>query len=275
MLKVSNLSKDFGKIQVLRNVSFAFIAGASVAITGPSGSGKSTLLHVIGTLEKPSGGQVEINNTDPFTLSEPELARYRNAVIGFVFQDHYLLPQYSVLENVLVPTLVLRGWQRRNSAITKGQSDATQRAHELLKQVGLTHRSSHRPAELSGGERQRVAIARALINRPGILLCDEPTGNLDNTTAETIANVLFELHKAEQNILIVVTHDLGFASRFQNHLRLVDGICTVETRVAVTNPVHTGAASRHQRARDAELAQPPCPPYPGGKEHDAGLAPTD
>ena len=217
MLKVSNLSKDFGSVQVLRNISFSFAGGVSVAITGPSGSGKSTLLHIVGTLEKPTAGQVEINNTDPFTLSEPELARYRNAVIGFVFQEHHLLPQYSVLENVLVPTLAF-----------KQQSDATQRAHELLKRVGLTHRISHRPAELSGGERQRVAIARALINQPGILLCDEPTGNLDTATSEIIANLLFELHRVEQNVLIVVTHNLELASRFQQHLQLADGICRVK-----------------------------------------------
>jgi lipoprotein-releasing system ATP-binding protein len=216
MLKVSNLSKDFGSVQVLRNISFSFASGVSVAITGPSGSGKSTLLHIVGTLEKPTAGQVEINNTDPFTLSEPELARYRNAVIGFVFQEHHLLPQYSVLENVLVPTLAF-----------KQQSDATQRAHELLKRVGLTHRISHRPAELSGGERQRVAIARALINQPRILLCDEPTGNLDTATSEIIANLLFELHRVEQNILIVVTHNLELASRFQQRLQLTDGTCSV------------------------------------------------
>lgn len=215
-LKVSNLSKDFEKVRVLRDVSFSFTGGTSVAITGPSGSGKSTLLHVIGTLEKPSGGRVEINDTDPFTLSEPELAQYRNAVIGFVFQDNHLLPQYSVLENVLVPTFAF-----------KQETDATERAHELLKRVGLTHRISHRPGELSGGERQRVAIARALINQPGILLCDEPTGNLDATTSETIANLLFELHSVEQNILIVVTHNLALASRFQQHLRLLDGTFTV------------------------------------------------
>ena len=125
MLKVSNVSKNYGAVEVLRDISFSFTSGMSVAITGPSGSGKSTLLHVIGTLEKPSGGQVEINNTDPFTLSEPELARYRNAVIGFVFQDPHLLPQYSVLENVLIPTLV-----------SNQGSDATERAHALLKRVG-------------------------------------------------------------------------------------------------------------------------------------------
>ena len=212
MLKVSNVSKDYGAVQVLRDISFSFTGGTSVAITGPSGSGKSTLLHIIGTLEKPSAGQVEINNTDPFTLSEPELARYRNADIGFVFQDNHLLPQYSVLENVLVPTFAF-----------KQAPDATERAHELLKRVGLTHRTSHRPGELSGGERQRVAIARALINQPGILLCDEPTGNLDTATSETIADLLFELHSVEQNMLIVVTHNLAFVSRFQQHLQLSDG----------------------------------------------------
>ena len=217
MIKVSNLSKDFGSVQVLRNVSFSFDDNASVAITGPSGSGKSTLLHVIGTLEKPSSGRVEINNTDPFTLSEPEIAQYRNAVIGFVFQDHHLLPQYSVLENVLVPTFAF-----------KQQPDATQRAHELLKRVGLTHRISHRPGELSGGERQRVAIARALINQPGILLCDEPTGNLDAATSRTIADLLFELHRVEQNMLIVVTHNLELASRFQQRLQLEDGTCSIK-----------------------------------------------
>lgn len=218
MLQVSNLSKDYGSVEVLRNVSFSFTDGVSVAITGPSGSGKSTLLHIIGTLEKPTNGQIRINNTDPFALSEPELARYRNSVIGFVFQEHHLLPQYSVLENVLVPTFAF-----------KQQPDANERAHELLNRVGLTDRISHRPGELSGGERQRVAIARALINQPNILLCDEPTGNLDTVTTETIANLLFELHQAEKNVLIVVTHNLTFASRFQQHLQLTDGTCTVDS----------------------------------------------
>lgn len=216
LLKVSNLSKDYGTVEVLRDISFRFMGGTSVVITGPSGSGKSTLLHVIGTLEKPSGGQVEINNTDPFTLSEPELARYRSTVIGFVFQEPHLLPQYSVLENVLIPTLAF-----------KQETDTIQRAHELLKRVGLTHRISHRPPELSGGERQRVAIARALINQPSILLCDEPTGNLDAATSETIADLFFELHREEQNMLIVVTHNLALVSRFQQHLQLSDGTFTL------------------------------------------------
>lgn len=216
-LKVTNLSKDFGTVQVLRSISFSFISGSSVAVTGPSGSGKSTLLHIIGTLEKPTEGQVKINGTDPFTLSEPELAHYRNAVIGFVFQDHHLLPQYSVLENVLIPTLAFNQ-----------NPDATQIAHNLIKRVGLADRMSHRPGELSGGERQRVAIARALINKPSILLCDEPTGNLDTTTAGSIADLLFELHHVEHNILIVVTHNLELAGRFENHLKLTEGVCTMD-----------------------------------------------
>lgn len=213
-IKISNLSKDYGSVKVLQNVSFSFTSSTSVAITGPSGSGKSTLLHIIGTLEEPSTGQVEINGTDPFKLSEPELARYRNAVIGFVFQDHYLLPQYSVLENVLVPTFAF-----------KQDADATQRAHQLIQRVGLADRMSHRPGQLSGGERQRVAIARALINQPNILLCDEPTGNLDVSTTENIVNLLFELHQAEKNMLIVVTHNLALVSRFNQQLQLTDGTC--------------------------------------------------
>ena len=214
-IKISHLFKDFGAVKVLRNVSLSFMGGTSVVITGPSGSGKSTLLHIIGTLEAPSNGIVEINNINPFTLSEPELAAYRNAVIGFVFQEHHLLPQYSVLENVLIPTLAF-----------KQGTDATKRASQLLKRVGLTDRQSHRPAELSGGERQRVAIARALINQPDILLCDEPTGNLDATTTDIVANLLFELHRSEKTILIVVTHNLALTSRFDQHLQLVDGVCS-------------------------------------------------
>ena len=224
MLKVSNVSKSYETVEVLRDISFSFADGTSVAITGPSGSGKSTLLHIIGTLEKPSGGQVEINNTDPFTLSEPELARYRNAIIGFVFQEHHLLPQYSVLENVFIPTLV-----------SNHGSNVSERAHELLKRVGLSHRMSHRPSELSGGERQRVAIARALMNQPDILLCDEPTGNLDSATSETIANLLFELHSLEQNLLIVVTHNLALVSRFQQHLQLSDGRMVVSRQESVVD----------------------------------------
>jgi lipoprotein-releasing system ATP-binding protein len=206
---------DVRRVEVLRGISFKMTQSQSLAITGPSGSGKSTLLHLLGTLDKPSAGSITINGTDPFSLPEPELARFRNQVVGFVFQDHHLLPQYSVLENVLIPTLAFR---RKNDAAEK-------RARQLLERVGLAPRLDHRPAELSGGERQRVAVARALINRPSLLLCDEPTGNLDHVSANTVASLLFELHREEQNILIVVTHSLELAARFERRFELKEGRC--------------------------------------------------
>ena len=205
---------DAGRVEVLRGISLTMQPGDSLAITGPSGSGKSTLLHIIGTLDQSSSGSVSIGGKDPFALAEPELARFRNESIGFVFQDHHLLPQYSVLENTLIPTLAFRG-----------APDLRDRAAELLEQVGLDHRLDHRPAQLSGGERQRVAIARALINRPGLLLCDEPTGNLDVETAASIADLLSELHARESNLLIVVTHSLELAGRFSRHFELREGLC--------------------------------------------------
>ena len=218
-LKVSDIYKNFGtetqQVEVLRGVSFEMAQGESLAITGPSGSGKSTLLHLIGTLDHPSSGQIEINGQDPFGLTEPQLARFRNQGIGFVFQDHHLLPQYSVWENVLIPTM----------AFKNRDGDAEKRARELLERVGLANRLSHRPAELSGGERQRTAVARALINRPSLILCDEPTGNLDRAIADEVSSLLFELHQAEQNILIVVTHSLELASRFERHFALEAGRC--------------------------------------------------
>ncbi len=218
-LKLSNVHKYFEngtrRVEVLHDISFEMTAGQALAITGPSGSGKSTLLHLIGTLDQPSAGSIEINGQMPFSLPEPELARFRNQVVGFVFQDHHLLPQYSVLENVLIPTLAFKN---KNDHPEK-------RARELLERVGLAHRLDHRPAELSGGERQRVAIARALINRPSLLLCDEPTGNLDRSTANTVASLLFELHREAQNILIAVTHSLELASRFGKRFELVEGAC--------------------------------------------------
>ncbi len=216
-LKVSEVHKSFGSearpVDVLRGVSLEMTQGQRLALTGPSGSGKSTLLHLIGTLDAPSVGTIEINGENPFEFSERRLARFRNQVVGFVFQDHHLLPQYSVLENVLVPSLAFK---RRNAEIEN-------RARELLDGVGLSHRLSHRPAALSGGECQRVAVARALINQPSLLLCDEPTGNLDRSTADTVTSLLFELHQSEQNILIVVTHNLELAARFERRFELAEG----------------------------------------------------
>ena len=217
-LQVTQLVKEFEigdkTVSVLDGVSFNVGPGDSTAIMGPSGSGKSTVLHIIGTLEPPTGGDVRIGARNPFALSEPDMARFRNKSIGFVFQDHHLLPQYSVLENTLVPTLAFPG----NAA---GEA----RARQLLERVGLAHRLEHRPAQLSGGERQRVAIARALINRPAILLCDEPTGNLDQRSADAVAELLLELHGQESNVLVVVTHSSKLAQRFGRRLELRGGRC--------------------------------------------------
>ena len=200
---------------MLRDVSLCAEVGQSLALIGPSGSGKSTLLHLLGTLEPPTSGQIAISGQDPLALPEPQLARFRNEHIGFVFQNHHLLPQYSALENALIPTL----------AFPQGRSDRRERARDLLTAVGLEERLHHRPAELSGGECQRVAVARALINQPGLLLCDEPTGSLDRQTATTVADLLFALHRAEQAALVIATHDLELAARCDRRLHLREGTC--------------------------------------------------
>ena len=218
-LTLTNVKKHFGdddqRVDVLRGVSFSISSGQSLAITGPSGSGKSTLLHLVGTLDSPSSGSIRIGEHDPFSLLEPDLARFRNRTIGFVFQDHYLLPQYTVLENTVLPALAYSGGE-----------DPIPRAQELLDRVGLSPRLGHKPAQLSGGERQRVAIARALINRAALLLCDEPTGNLDHENANGVISLLLELHgqrDAGNEILIVVTHSLEVAGRLARHLKLCNG----------------------------------------------------
>ncbi|HEY7409896.1 MAG TPA: ABC transporter ATP-binding protein [Vicinamibacteria bacterium] len=195
---------------MLEDVSFTLEPGQSLCVMGPSGSGKSTLLNVLGGLEPPSAGTVSVFGREPFSLPEAELAAYRNREVGFVFQDHCLLPQCSVLENVLVPTLVARE-----------KADHEARARALLDRVGLGPRLDHRPAELSGGEKQRVALARALVLSPRLLLGDEPTGNLDAESAEVVADLLFELHGQASTILIVVTHSAELAARFPDRRRLV------------------------------------------------------
>jgi lipoprotein-releasing system ATP-binding protein len=216
MLKVDALSKQFetpgGTLPILSDVSFMKDPGEALCIMGPSGSGKSTLLHILGTLEPPTAGTVTLGGRNPFRLSEPELAAFRNREVGFVFQDHFLLPQCSVLENVLTPTLV-----------AKDAGDTETRARELLGRVGLGERLAHRPAELSGGEKQRVALARALVLKPRLLLCDEPTGNLDAASAGAVADLLLELYTREQAILIVVTHSGALSERFEDRRRLTDG----------------------------------------------------
>ena len=201
-------------LAVLRDVSLELSRGQNVAVLGPSGSGKSTLLSIIGALETPSSGRVVLDGRDPATLAEPELAMLRNRQIGFVFQDHHLLPQCSVLENVLLPT----------TASGRTPPEAVRRAHTLLDRVGLGDRHDYRPAELSGGQRQRVALARALINAPLLLLADEPTGNLDRTTAERVGELLLELQRQEQTMLMVVTHSARLAGLMDRRLELDEGV---------------------------------------------------
>ena len=213
MLNVEGLAKDYptpqGPLSVLSEITLSLAAGDAAAVMGPSGSGKSTLLYILGALEPPTSGVVTLNGRNPFALAPKELASFRNSEIGFVFQDHCLLPQCTVLENVLVPTLVGR----------RDPDDAA-RARELINQVGLTARLGHRPAELSGGEKQRVALARALIRRPHLLLCDEPTGNLDRASADVVASLLLELHRLQRTILIVVTHSTELAGKFPMRFEL-------------------------------------------------------
>ena len=213
---VTDLRKEYptptAPLAVLKGVNLRLSPGERLAIVGPRGSGKSTLLNILGTLDTPSGGSVRVAGVDPFTLGAKALAAFRSRSIGFIFQDHHLLPQCTALENVLLPRLAL------GSATTE---DDRRRAVELLGQVGLADRVTHLPAELSGGERQRVAIARALVNSPAVLLCDEPTGNLDSRTADTVADLLLSLTR--ETILIGVTHSEHLAERFGRTMRMRDG----------------------------------------------------
>jgi lipoprotein-releasing system ATP-binding protein len=203
-------------------VTFSLAPGEAAAIMGPSGSGKSSLLYALGALEAPSSGSVTLDGRDPFVLASSALAEFRNREIGFVFQDHCLLPQCSVLENVLVPTLVSGGDETAD--------EIERRARSLLERVGLAERIDHRPAQLSGGERQRVAVARALIRKPRLLLCDEPTGNLDSAAASGVTSMLLDLHREQQNILIVVTHSAAVSERFAIRYELAAGRLHERTR---------------------------------------------
>ena len=215
MLKVENVSKEYpaprGTLRILSDISFSLARGDSVSIMGPSGSGKSTLLYILGALEPPTSGTVTLDDRNPFQLKARPLAEFRNKEIGFIFQDHCLLPQCSVIENVLTPTLV-----------SETNGTEAERAPALLEQVGLGDRLDHRPAELSGGEKQRVALARALIMKPQLLLCDEPTGNPDQRSAEVVADLLFELHRRQETILVMVTHNAELAGRFPRRFQLRD-----------------------------------------------------
>ncbi len=215
MLKIENVSKEYptprGSLKIVSDISLELLRGDAISIMGPSGSGKSTLLYMMGALEPPTTGTVTLDGKNPFQLKEKDLAAFRNQQIGFIFQDHCLLPQCSVVENVLTPTIV---------STSNGNEAA--RARALLAEVGLAERLEHLPAELSGGEKQRVALARALIMKPQLLLCDEPTGNLDHKSADVVASMLLELHKQQETILVVVTHNAELAARFPLRYELTD-----------------------------------------------------
>ncbi len=209
--------KGAGAVNVLKGITLKIEPGRSVVVVGPSGCGKSTLLNIIGGLDHPTSGRVLLDGKDLAVMNDQELARIRNRQIGFVFQLHHLLPQCTVLENVLIPTLA-----EGDSSASRGE--ARKRAEALLARVGLADRRSYRPGELSGGQRQRVAVARALINRPKLLLADEPTGSLDESTSQSIADLLAELNRDEGVTLVVVTHSRALASRIGHVLELSGGL---------------------------------------------------
>lgn len=213
IIEAKNIRKSFGTLEVLKGVDFKAEKGEVVAIMGASGAGKSTLLQILGTLLTPDGGSLTIDGADALSLSAKELAAFRNRRIGFVFQAHHLLPEFTAAENVMIPSLI-------GGASSK---EAKKRAEELLALVGLEARLSHKPSELSGGEQQRVAIARALANRPAILFADEPTGNLDSRTKEEIHQLLFDVRKQLGQTIVIVTHDAGLAQICDRSCYLVDG----------------------------------------------------
>ncbi len=239
LVRVNGMTKEFSQgtraLRVLDDVDLALHRGEMVAIIGPSGAGKSTLLHCLGTLDLPTHGEIRFDDRDIVQLPPPQLARFRNESIGFVFQFHHLLPEFSALENVMMPAMIGRMSQR----------EAKERAQDGLEAVGMGHRLRHRPGELSGGEQQRVAIARALVMRPKLLLADEPTGNLDTRTSEEVHALMFRLNEEHAITMLVVTHNLELAHRFPRVVRMADGRLIGDT---------TGDRAREddERARQAD-----------------------
>lgn len=213
MIEAKNIVKNYGSLQVLRSVDVSIAQGEVVSIVGPSGAGKTTLLQILGTLDRPDGGTVTYDGTDMTRMSDNELARFRNKNIGFVFQFHQLLPEFTTLENVAIPALI--GGESRETAY--------RRAQELLDYLGLAARLDHKPAQLSGGERQRVAVARALVNKPKVILADEPSGSLDTANKQELHQLFFKLRDEMQQTFVIVTHDEALASQADRTLRMKDG----------------------------------------------------
>lgn len=214
MIKAEHINKSFGTLKVLKDICFCASPGETVAIVGASGAGKSTLLQILGSLMKPDSGSVTIDGTDIFSLSDKNLSTFRNRKIGFVFQAHHLLAEFTALENVMLPAMIAG----------KSSKQAKEAALPLLETVGLAHRTSHKPSELSGGEQQRVAIARALVNNPSVVFADEPTGNLDSRTKEDIHRLLFSIRDKFGITVIVVTHDRDLARLCDRIVEMKDGL---------------------------------------------------
>lgn len=213
MIELQGITKSFGSLQVLKGIDLTIDKGEVVSIVGPSGAGKTTLLQIMGTLDKPDTGRILLNGTEINRLKERELAAFRNREIGFVFQFHQLLPEFTALENVTIPALI--------QGVSSGE--ARRRAVEMLEFMGLSERASHKPAELSGGEKQRVAVARALINHPSVVLADEPSGSLDTHNKEELHRLFFELRDKLEQTFVIVTHDEGLASQTDRTIHMLDG----------------------------------------------------
>lgn len=216
MINVENIHKRFGSLEVLKGINLSVRKGEIVSIVGPSGAGKTTLLQIMGTLDRPDSGKIVIDNQDVTTLSETKLSDFRNKQIGFVFQFHQLLPEFTALENVMIPALI------RN----RKKSEAEKEAKELLDMMALKNRQTHKPAELSGGEKQRVAVARALINNPFVVFADEPSGSLDTENKEELHRLFFELREKLNQTFIIVTHDVQLASITDRTIEMKDGVIT-------------------------------------------------
>lgn len=214
MIQVENIQKSFGTLQVLKGINLHIEKGKVASIVGASGAGKTTLLQILGTLASPDSGQILLNGQNPFLLSEKELARFRNKEIGFVFQFHHLLPEFSALENVCMPAFIAG----------KNRSETEAEAAEILTSLGLANRLTHKPNELSGGEKQRVAVARALINKPSVIFADEPTGNLDSKNQDELYDLFFSLRDRYNLTLVIVTHDPHFASKSDVVFEIKDGL---------------------------------------------------
>ncbi len=219
MLIAKGITKSFGKLQILKGVDLRVKKGEIISVVGPSGAGKSTLLHIIGSLSKPDQGNVSINDVDLFRLSSTKLSAFRNQNIGFIFQFHHLLPEFTALENVCIPAMIAR----------KGKKENEEKAKGLLEMLGLSHRFNHKPSELSGGEQQRVAVARALINDPSIILADEPSGNLDSESAFALNQLFIDLRERLNQTFIIVTHNETLANIADRKIRMKDGMILDDT----------------------------------------------